>query len=299
VSIDTPQTVRERTPSDFSNTRGMITDALSRALSGSSLTLVDRVDLGFTMAIVPRDAGGVKIGALTFEARRSSTNQETYVCKSIDPLPLGVTEDLILGIRLIDWRIDQAGPASIDLVYSLWTRDHSEVETRRVRVTLVSGAAVPASVVTLPPREHWIDLGRAKDFYFQHGATAREDRFRQAVLINAQAFVFPFKSHDVFHTAVWDEADGGLKPGIALADQGRIEDARSYFTQKSEDRNLKAAAFYDLGQVMELLGDDQAAEASYASALRVAPGVSLYEQYHRAVKSRLALRRSIVVKDPS
>jgi len=78
-----------------------------------------------------------------------------------------------------------------------------------------------------------------------------------------------------------------LKPGATAAARGELEEARQSFESVHERHPELAAAAYDLGLVVEALGDWERAEALYAEAVSRKADDRLYRDALESVRARL------------
>ncbi|MBL8919569.1 MAG: hypothetical protein JNJ54_11950 [Myxococcaceae bacterium] len=82
------------------------------------------------------------------------------------------------------------------------------------------------------------------------------------------------------------ETGGDLEPGVERALSGDLAGAGAEFTRLTQARPDDAAAWYDLGVIRELEGDDDAALQAYQTAAGL-KGRSLYRQAVRHLESRM------------
>ena len=78
-----------------------------------------------------------------------------------------------------------------------------------------------------------------------------------------------------------------LQPGATAAARGDLEEARASFESVHARHPDLAAASYDLGLVLEALGDWERAEALYVDAVSRKPGDRLYRDALDSVRARL------------
>lgn len=303
VTVDVPKKVMERAPSDFADMPGMIAAALLGAFRGSPVKLVDKVSLGHMMEIEPSSAPEIEVlPGVTVQADHAPPENAIYIAKAPEGLPVGVTAPLVLGVRVLDWRLikKEAGTknkprkvdnARVDVVYSLWTHDGREVETRRVKADLAFMTKFAQGVKLLPGRGP-DGMYQTKEFFFGGGSMDRRRLFEQAVEINARAFAFPFAEHQIPVSAVWDDSVDSVKPGVDKADRGDLPGAIESWTEVLKTDPKCAPALFNTGVAYELQGDDETAKTKYDEALGV-NARDLYRRTRKALRARIEMRQTI------
>lgn len=304
VTVDVPKEVMERAPSDFSNMPGMIAAALPAAFAGSPLKAVDQLSLGYTLEIAPAAPSETTIMGLTVVNDEAPPESQSYVATAPEGLPVGVTAPLVLGTRVLDWRLykKEVGTkdkprkvdcASVDIVYSLWSRDGQEVETRRVKVDLAFMTKLAQGVKLLPPRSAAMGMNQTKAFFFGSGAMDRSQLFRQAVEANVMAFAFPFAKHEIPVSAVWDDSSEDVKDGIAKADSGDMKGAVASWQALLQSNPKNSAAHFNLGVAHEIAGEDAEALQAYDRAIGIDNTKGLYTRARGALQARVDLRKEV------
>ncbi len=304
VSVEVPRYVNERAPSDFANMRGMVSTALSEALANTNLRLVDKVDLGYHLSIAPKGPDTVKVLGFDLETAPSLPADQVYAGHAPQHLPVGVTEDLVLGVSVLDWAIRKVEVGTdkqpkkqervfVDLVYSLWTRSGEEVETRRIKVQLAEMSWVKDGVSFLPPHSPHLGYDAAQENFGQMTPTGTTAMFRTAVSASAKAFVFPLTPHQVHMTAQWDDSHEAVKPGVQLAEDERFDEAFGEWEKLVAKEPNLAPAVFNMGVVHEIRGQDQQALELYEKARALNPESGLYERTEGALKGRLQLKKPI------
>jgi hypothetical protein len=304
VSVQAPRWVMERAPSDFSNMRGIVAGALTSAFAGTQFTVVDKVDLGYTMAVGPKAPETQKIWIFEVQEEPTMARDQLYVAEAPVGLPMGVKQDLVLGVYVADWRMTKTNvgtdkkpqykdSASVDLVYSLWTRQGKEVETRRVRTGLSPQGWVKDATSILPDREHAMSFHTSKDLWGKMAPMNRDELFRTAVTSNSFAFAFPYGSHEMFMTAQWDDTNDLVKPAVELAEKERFDDAYAAWKALADANPTLAPAVFNMGVVHEIKGQDLEALQLYEKAKELNPQQTLYERTRKALKDRLDQQSAI------
>ncbi|MDF1566346.1 MAG: tetratricopeptide repeat protein [Deltaproteobacteria bacterium] len=297
VSIEVPKWVLDRAPSTYGHPEAMFLPALQRAFDGTNALLVDERELGWSMTIGPLDPDTGQLMHVDPRVPLALAPDQEFTAARPEHLPLGITHPLILGVQVIGWtyRKEMVGStprmrAETDIVYSLWTRDGREVETRRVKLSLVPSAGWRDAPDFVPARSHWWSWSGSQQYGARYTSVRPEETFGEAVSANAQAFAFPFHAADLHFGRQLDDSDEALKEGIDHLKAGRHAEARASFEALVQVRPELAGAHYDLGILEEIEGNDAAAIECFRRALKARPDTGLYARELQAVEARQAAR---------
>ena len=186
-----------------------------------------------------------------------------------------------------------------DIVYSLWTRDGKEVDTRRVRRSARLGTGYGELIVSPPfPRWYSDEWILARETRPQPAENDPAKMFYYTALANAKALAYPFFSRTVSHSVTLQE-DVGMERGFELMDEGDWAGAREQFQRiadeeahrigemtsyESKERQRKATALANKGLTAEFQGRDDEAVEFFNRALAVSGGrASIHAHRDRAL----------------
>jgi len=306
ASVEVPKWVLDRAPAEYGHPSAMLVPALQRAFDGLGVNLVDRRDLGWSMTIGPRSLDTGALMVVDPKAAPLDEPEQVFIASPPAHLPLGMIEPLILGVQVIGWtfRKETVGQsirmrAETDLVYSLWTRDGREVETRRVRLAMVPSAGWKDAPHFVPARSHWWSWSNSKTYWMKRAGLREDQTFGEAVSANAQAYFFPFHPAEFHFGRQLDDSDEALKPGIELIKQDKVEEAFASWDEAARERPQLAGAFYNMGIAMEIQGHDDEAIALFRKALKAKPNTGLYSRELEAVESRQRARIEVILPPPA
>lgn len=300
VTFTVPPSVLERVTSDLApSLRQTALGALQNALVGTPLTLVDKTDLGFTLRITADIPEPTRLELLAGE--RKPQHDLVYGAEPPIDLPVGVTQDLVLGMYVLEWRrgVHNVGTdkepvwierAEVDVVYSLWTRDGREVETRRVVVQQRANTPVFEGMALLPSAGHDAFMSHDVELDGLRGPFFADETFQFAADLQARLFAWPFRAHELREYWEWDDTHDGVKPGVELAMKGELDSALASWVALVD---REPAAMFNTAVVHEIRGDDAAALALYKKAQGLRSQTPLYDQALRNMQARLALQRAV------
>lgn len=299
VTVDVGKKVAERQPSDFSNAKAILLGALTASLGGK-FEIVDKTDLGFKQTIAPIQKEAKKLWIFTEDAAPTLPADQVWGAEAPKGLPNGVVEPLTLAVKVLAWTLNNeeipdgkttksVPTARLDLVYSLWTKSGTEVETVRVLSTANSELS-GTSVRSLPERSFQL----VGNFRPQDGFTGdREKVFRAAVANAATWYTWPMLEHEVRHRADWIVNDDRDKAAIKLADEGKWQEAFAAWKTIADADSKAWGAVYNMAEVSRVLGNEEDALAFYTKACAIEDN-GRNRGVRDAMKERLKLYRDVL-----
>lgn len=183
----------------------------------------------------------------------------------------------------------------IDAIYTLWTRDGREVETRRVQLSGVPNAPLRTGLKLVPKRSHWLSWDDDQQERMRYASMDKAKLFVDTVEANAAAFLYPYGERKVMYSAQLDESTPDLKPGIELSNKDDFEAAFKAFEEVSAKTPTNAGAFYNMGVMREVQGRDEEAVELYKKAVSL-KDAGLYTRQLEAVESRVKNRTVLELK---
>ena len=182
-----------------------------------------------------------------------------------------------------------------DVVYTLWTRDGREVETKRVQLEGVPSAPFYARVTLVPKRSTWLKWDEDSNERMRFAGLDEKKLFGETADASAAAFLFPFGERKVWFSAQLDESDPSLKQGIELSNKDDFEGAFASFEAVAKGAPTFAGAVYNMGVMREVQGRDEEALALYKKALELGGDSGMYGRALKALEDRMSHRSVLVL----
>lgn len=191
-----------------------------------------------------------------------------------------VDEPLVLAAHVVSWRDweertrddttldDFHRHVETDVVYSLWTVDGEEIETRRVTLQTDPNNNYDQAPSMAPSwSQTWVNNWAQDDDYVPFSATSDQDALmEEAARVNAKGFAYPYGYRQVqFSHQLADE--DGLEQGLELVDQEDWEAAYEEFASVAEQDPDNHGAWFNMGVMQEMLGDSDRAIGYYQEAV--------------------------------
>jgi hypothetical protein len=225
-------------------------------------------------------------------------------------VPAAADAPLLLGVQVVGWTLGSepfggiTKPVAItDVVYSLWTREGREIETRRVRLEGASvssfqtrswsGPKAHQRLTLIPPRDYWQRWDDAADLAVSHPPLDEKQLFPVTAQANGLAFSFPYTPHQIMFSIELDGSDPALKPGIELSNQKDYEGAFKAFEQAAKANPGLAGTYYDMGVMREVQGRDEDALRLYGEAIKLNPGEGMYQRALKPLQDRASQRKAL------
>lgn len=322
VLVDVPEQVREITPQGFHEIRGVLLRALQAAFAGTRFTVVDR----------PASAVEARFEELPFAPRESPGACDPFAAAykaELRSVGAPVAEPLLLAVKVIDWAmrvkgressageqsINVAGHASIgdpfgaalsligtkqrvaasvDLVYTLWTRSGQHVETRRVH--LAPEPRYHLGLVTRVSPERRCVNGWDDALDPRLKARAPQDMgalFEAAVNTNALAFAWLYGPREVNGRHQWDESEKRAAAEIERIRTGKVDEALRGWERILAREPGAAPALFNSANVLGMKGQHREALRRFERALKLDSSKRLYRYAVDKQRQRVELQRTL------
>ncbi len=295
VSIDIPEWV-EVGVSGEDRPEPRLLSALSDVFDKSPYHIVDRMGEGVEVVIGPKMQGDSEVvDATDIDAKQA------FVAEPVADVPVSIEEPLILGVQVVGWsesddlegRSGTRRRAHTDVVYSLWSRDGQEIETRRVRLQLVPGQELSQVPELVPGWPRWLHTAWEHDESYrpQRASHDAEELFGSAAELNATAFAYPYGTHEVPYSAPLVD-DSELAEGLDRIDDRDWVGAYEAFARVIEEVGESDGAHFNMGVVAELIGDDALAIEHFRRANELNER-GMYRRHLESVELRQGMRVNV------
>ena len=253
----------------------------------------------YTFKVTVVDAGKVKETALS-EPRGWAAQDQAFAATLPSPVPPSIEAPLLMAIHVVSWtgspdaQTMQDRSASTDVVYTIWTREGRELETRRVRVDQKPGSNYHNSVHFVPDRAWSQKWHETWDSPLGYAPFDGKEVMAKAASANALSFAYPWTPQNVSFTAQLDESNPALKPGIELSNKKDYEGAYTAFEAAAQADPKLAGAFYNMGVMREIQGKDEEALELYRQAHGLNPNEKqgMYRRQLDNVQKRIEERKA-------
>ncbi|HYV46620.1 MAG TPA: putative Ig domain-containing protein [Myxococcaceae bacterium] len=261
----------------------------------------------FSVTVVdPRKEGKLPLG----RPGNAVGPDQAFAASMPKGVPAAVDAPLLLGVQVVGWTLGSepfgniSKPIAItDVVYSLWTREGREVETRRVRLEGASASSFQTRswspekahrrLTLIPPRDFWQRWDDAEGLVDSPPLDEKQ-LFPVTAQANGLAFSFPYTAHQIMFSLELDGSDAALKPGIELSNKKDYAGALQVFEQAAKANPNLAGAHYDMGAMCEVLGRDEDALQHYAEAVKLNPGEGMYQRALKPLQDRASQRKALL-----
>lgn len=175
--------------------------------------------------------------------------------------------------------------ATLDVVYSMWTRAGELVETRRVVVSTARGDFKPDAPKFVP---EWYSLSsdwNGDQDFRPKGASADNLVVKSAFEQSAHGFAIAYVQHDV-GISVELKKTPELEPGLELAKQEKWQEAYESFASATEANTSLWQGYYNMAVMRMVQGDSREAVALLNKTLEIENTLlirTLRDSYQRSV----------------
>lgn len=225
---------------------------------------------------------------------------QAFVALLPSGLPASIAEPLLLGVQVVDWHEGQETvvkstrrKAFTDVVYTLWTREGREVETRRVRIEQVPLGSFQNAAKLVPDRPYWMQTSLSREWWRASAPLKEDELFTSTAQASASAFAHPYGVREILFSAQLDESSPVLKEGIERTKKDDFAGALESFTTAAAADPQLAGAFFNAGVILEVLGRDAEALDQYRKASAIDPKNGLYTRPQKSLANRVELYRAV------
>jgi hypothetical protein len=206
--------------------------------------------------------------------------------------PVDVPEPIVMKIEVRRWPCNSATDASLDIVFSTWTRDGVNLETQNVRGLLWRNLEmVPGreGAYRVAATHLLVDRGDA-DLLAVNGQDFARNTLGRAVAM----FVQRGYGEDAEPFTAQFEHDDVVAPGIRLAKRGRFDDAIASWQEVLRTRPAYARALFNIGMLLTVRGRDRAAIGYLEAAVAHGATGALPVGVRDRCRERIELLRPLV-----
>jgi hypothetical protein len=265
-----------------------VKSALQRAFERSPYSVVDRTSTAFEMSF----------------NRVSDASEEPAPWETDGPtnLPPSIDAPLVMSAHVVEWTQTTEGDTSMvktDVVYTLWTRDGREVDTRRVPLTVRPGDTFADAPTMVPPRGAWMNDGwksATKGSRLMKAPKDSAQLFEAAATVSAQAFAFPYGRHEMTYKVELATGDSSLKDGVDMMKAGDWKKAYASFEKALEANPKLAGAHYNMGVIREIQGRTEDAVSHFEKAAEIGDE-EMYDKRLKAAQMRLDAQQTLELPD--
>lgn len=228
--------------------------------------------------------------------------KQAFAAERPSNVPADIEAPLLMSAHVVEWSEgsqkvmnSRRRTALTDVVYTVWTRDGKEVDTRRVRWELVPGETLgepPDQLV--PDWASWIEHSWEYDKGYSNDVVSADESkiFEGAARASAKAFAYPFGTRKVRFDTLLAEGPK-LKAGLEKMDQENWQAAYAEFEKVLESNPNNAGAHYNMGVIREVQGRLEDAITHYEKAHEIEPNEGRYARQLDAARRRAKLREKV------
>jgi tetratricopeptide (TPR) repeat protein len=291
ISVTSAPEATAKAPEDAAAT-DTVKSALERAFENSPYAVVDKTSTAFEMSF----------------NRVADSSEEPAPWETDGPtnLPPSIDSPLVMSAHVVEWSkttetMDgkETPVVKTDVVYTLWTRNGNEIETRRVALTVRPGDTFAKLPTLVPPRGAWMDEAWKNATPGSRLMKAPKDPaqlFEAAAAVSTQAFAFPYGSHEMNYTVELATGDSSLNDGVEMMKAGDWKKAYDSFEKALEANPKLAGAHYNMGVIREIQGRTEDAVNHFEKAVELGDE-EMYEERLKAAKMRLEAHQTLELPD--
>ena len=291
ISVTSAPEATAEAPDDAAATQ-TVKSALERAFENSPYSLVDKTSTAFEMSFN--------------QVSDSSQDPAPWETDGPTNLPPSIDAPLVMSAHVVEWTKttesadgSETSVVKTDVVYTMWTRNGQEIETRRVALAVRPGDTFATVPTMVPPRGAWMDDGwksATKGSRLMKAPKDPAQLFEAAAAVSTQAFAFPYGRHQMAYKVELATGDSSLKDGVDMMKAGDWKNAYASFEKALEANPNLAGAHYNMGVIREIQGRTEDAVTHFEKAAELGDE-AMYNKRLKAAKMRLDARQTLELPD--